>query len=68
MKMEYEGKPSLEDILAIVSGKRQKECYEKGDVESGAIPMGECAGRIHEIASVKEVIDEIVEGAEKLLK
>ena len=68
MDMEANGKPTLEEILAIVSGKRQKECYETGDIDSGAIPMGECAGRIHDILTVKEVIDEIVTGAAKLLK
>ena len=62
------GNPSLEDVLFYTSGKRQKKCYDSGDVEGGVIPCGEDVGRIHDIPTVKEVIDEVVVHSEELLK
>ena len=62
------GNPSLEDVLFYTSGKRQKKCYDSGDVEGGVIPCGEAVGRIHDIPTVKEVIDEVVVHSEELLK
>ncbi len=68
MELEANGKPTLEQVLAIVNGKRQRVAYENGNTNGGAFPVGECVGRIHEILSVKEVVDEIVINSEKLLK
>lgn len=59
---------TLEEILPFTNGKRQKNAYESGDVEDGAIPAGECIGRIHSVMTVQEVIDEIVCGTETMLK
>lgn len=44
------------------------KAMEDGDIESGALPAGMVAGSIHEILTVKEVIEEIIRGAEKILK
>lgn len=51
--MQYEGSGFL----------RMKE----GDVENGLLPMGEIAGRIHDIPTCKELIDKIIQDAEKIL-
>lgn len=59
---------TLQEILPFTNGKRQKIAYESGDVNAGVIPAGECIGRIHNIMTVKEVIDEIAGGAEKILE
>ncbi|MGN0734494.1 MAG: NAD(P)H-dependent flavin oxidoreductase [Anaerovoracaceae bacterium] len=68
MELEARTTPSLEEVLSYVSGKRQKQAYLDGDVNGGAFPMGQCVGQIHEILTVKQVIDEIITGAEKLLE
>lgn len=62
------GNPSLEEVLQYTSGKRQKKCYENGDTEGGVIPCGEVVGRIKDIPSVKEVIEEVALNSEMILK
>lgn len=62
------GNPTFEEIIALTSGSRQKQCYENGDTDGGAIPCGEVVGRIKEILSVKAVIDEIVVQSEEILQ
>ena len=44
------------------------EMYENGDLDGGAIPCGEVVGRIKDVLTVKEVIDEIVVNSEKILR
>ncbi|WP_243112587.1 NAD(P)H-dependent flavin oxidoreductase [Caproiciproducens sp. NJN-50] len=58
---------TLQEILPFVNGKRQRQAYLSGDVGDGAIPAGECIGRIHDILSVKEVIEEIAVNSEKII-
>ena len=58
----------MDEIISVTSGAKQKECYDRGDTENGAIPCGQVVGRLKEILTVKEVIDEIVTGSEEILK
>ncbi len=44
------------------------EAIEAGDVEKSAMPGGEVAGRIKEIPTVKELIEEIIQEAQKIIK
>ena len=44
------------------------EAIEAGDVENSAMPGGEVAGRIKEIPTVKELIEEIIQEAQKIIK
>jgi NAD(P)H-dependent flavin oxidoreductase YrpB (nitropropane dioxygenase family) len=41
---------------------------EEGDIEHGALPAGMVAGSIHEILTVKEVIEGIMQGAQRILE
>lgn len=61
------GNPTLDEVVALVSGAKQKVCYETGDVDGCAIPCGEVVGRIKRVLTVKEIIDEIVVNSEKIL-
>ncbi|WP_366449629.1 NAD(P)H-dependent flavin oxidoreductase [uncultured Flavonifractor sp.] len=67
-ELEAHGNPTLQDVLYVVNGRRQRQCYESGDVQSGSFPVGQCVGRIHSILSAKEIIEEIVRDAEAQLK
>lgn len=58
LALENEGAP-LSDILAVISGKVQRECYQTGDVEGCLFPVSECCGLINEILTVQQVFDEI---------
>ncbi|MDR1730556.1 MAG: nitronate monooxygenase [Synergistaceae bacterium] len=68
LELEANGTPTLEQILTFVNGQRQRAAYESGDVNGGMFPMGQCAGNIREILSVREVIEEIAVNSEKLLR
>lgn len=39
-----------------------------GDMDKAPLPIGQVCGRIHSVLSVKEVIDGIMEGAEKIIR
>jgi nitronate monooxygenase len=58
---------SLEELLTVISGQMGQKALREGDVEGAILACGQCVGLVHEIKSVKEVIDEIVEGAQSIL-
>lgn len=60
--------PTFDEIVAVTSGYKQKQCYDAGDINGGAIPCGQVVGRIKEIVSVKEVIEEIVSGSDEIIR
>ena len=64
--MESEG-TTLEAILEKVSGGRQRESYETGDIESSPIVCGQVVGLIDRVKTVQEIIDGIISEAEELL-
>ena len=57
----------FEDIIKEVSGVYPKVMLE-GDMDAGAWSCGMVAGLIHDIPSVKELVDRIMEEAEDLIK
>ena len=65
--MEQEG-ATLEELLPLISGQAGQKALREGDLESAVISCGQCVGLIHKIRSVKEVIEEIVGGAQSILK
>jgi len=67
LAMEERG-ASLEELMTVISGQMSKEAYKDGDLEGAIIACGECVGLIHEVKSVKEVIDEIIQGAQSILE
>lgn len=67
LSMEQKG-ASLEELMTIISGQMSKEAYQVGDTEGAIIACGQCVGLIQEVKSVKEVIEEIIEGAKTILQ
>jgi NAD(P)H-dependent flavin oxidoreductase YrpB (nitropropane dioxygenase family) len=59
---------SLEELLTVISGQMSRKAYDEGDLSGAVIACGQCVGLIHEIKSVKEVIDDIVQGAQSILQ
>jgi len=57
-----------EEVLEIIGPGRSERASIEGDVEEGTVYCGQIAGLIHEIKSAKEVIQEIMEGAEALFR
>jgi nitronate monooxygenase len=66
LEMEARG-ASLEELLSVISGEIGRRCMLEGDLEGGIFSIGQCVGLIHEVKTIKEVIDEIVAGAEKIM-
>ncbi len=64
-EMEKQG-ASKEELEQLGAGALKKAALE-GDVEWGSVMAGQIVGLLKEEKSVKEIIDEIIEGAKKLL-
>jgi nitronate monooxygenase len=60
--MEERG-ADLEELVAVVSGERNKQALESGNLKNGVISCGQCVGLIHDIPSIKELIDRIISEA-----
>ncbi len=67
LEMEKEG-ATLEQLLPFISGANYQRTYINGELESGLAECGQVVGLIHDIPTVKEVIDRIVSGAEKIIR
>ncbi|MHA1758672.1 MAG: NAD(P)H-dependent flavin oxidoreductase [Promethearchaeota archaeon] len=66
-----EEKIAIEQSLTIEEIIEDQKHYEEiyyGHVEDGATPLGQCCGVVKSIKSVKEIIEDLVSGAEKHLK
>jgi len=64
-KITQEAQFSLKDL--IDEGKKYEMAY-KGNIEDGAVLLGQSIGLVDNIQSVKKIIKEIVNDAEKCLK
>lgn len=65
LAMEERG-ATLDELLTVIGGQLGKEAFTGGNVDSAVIACGQVVGMINELKSVKEVIDEIVEGAKSI--
>ena len=59
---------SFEEIIKTVSGGKGQIAYDSGDPDGAPIACGQVAGLINEIKTVRQVIDDILSEADKLLK
>jgi len=62
LEMEERG-ATLEELLPLISGQRGKQALEKGDINDAVLACGQVVGLIHEIPSVKEIIEGIISEA-----
>lgn len=67
LEMEKKG-ATLEELLAITRGENAQQLYFEGDLDAGLAECGQVVGIIHDIPTVKEVIDGIIGGAEEIIK
>jgi nitronate monooxygenase len=61
------GGAKFEDVRHLVAGVRGREGYESGDIDRGVWSAGQVQGLIHDIPTVKELIDRIVREAEEII-
>ncbi|MFC2022269.1 NAD(P)H-dependent flavin oxidoreductase [Chloroflexota bacterium] len=67
LEMESQG-ATLEELLTIIGGENTQRVYFEGELNAGLAACGQAVGLIHDIPTVKEVIDGIIEGAEEIIK
>ncbi|MFC1954143.1 NAD(P)H-dependent flavin oxidoreductase, partial [Chloroflexota bacterium] len=67
--LEMEGKgATLEEILPMIRGEKSRNASEKGDVNNAVITAGQGVGLIHDIPSVKEIIEGIISEAKLIVQ
>lgn len=66
LKLEAEG-ASFEDLEKLTLGGLKKAVVD-GDTDHGSVLAGQIAGMVTKRQSCKEIVDEIMEQAERLLK
>lgn len=62
LEMEEKG-ATLEELFPWIDGARSKRSYVSGDTSDSILYSGQVVGLIHEIPSVKEIIDSIMSEA-----
>jgi nitronate monooxygenase len=67
LEMENRG-ASLEELLPMISGQRGRNTYETGDVSEASITVGQVVGLIHDVPTVKEIIDGIMSEARSIIQ
>jgi len=69
--LEVEARPgetNFADLLPLVSGERSRKVINDGNLEEGIWWAGMVMGLIHDIPTVKELVERIVSEAEKIIK
>ena len=66
-EMENKG-ATLEELLPMVSGQRGNEAFKTGDDSNAFISAGQVVGLVHEIPSIKEIIDGIISEAKLIIQ
>jgi NAD(P)H-dependent flavin oxidoreductase YrpB (nitropropane dioxygenase family) len=67
LELEEKGTPA-EQILPLIAGDIVRSAYETGETANAMITAGQTVGLIHDILSVKEIIDRIISQAEQILE
>ncbi len=67
LAMEEKG-ATLEEILKMISGERVSNAYQSGDYSSAVVTAGQVVGLIHDIPTVKELIDSIITEAKNIVQ
>ncbi len=67
-EIEARGNATIEDLAPLVSGKRGRVVYEEGDPDYGIWTAGQVQGLIHDIPTVRELVERIVREAEAIIQ
>jgi nitronate monooxygenase len=58
----------LDELMPLIRGEQTKRVLTHGELDAGVVSCGQAVGSINEILSVKDVIDDIIEGVEPVLQ
>lgn len=59
-ELELSGAP-YEEVGKMMNAASMKHAFDTGDLENGIVTIGQSVGLIHEVLSVKEIVDNMVE-------
>jgi NAD(P)H-dependent flavin oxidoreductase YrpB (nitropropane dioxygenase family) len=62
------GPTNFEDIAPLVAGTRGKKVISEGDMEHGIWSAGQIMGLIHDVPTVRELVERIVRDAETIIR
>jgi NADH:quinone reductase (non-electrogenic) len=70
LEIEQEKGPDvgIQDIMPFVVGAQNRKVLQEGEMDAGAWSCGMVAGLIHDIPTVKELIDRIMTEAEQIIR
>lgn len=63
-RIEEEG-GSLEEVLNVVAGDKARQMYDTGDIDKGVISCGQGIGLVHDLPTVRELFDRLIDEAEQ---
>jgi len=66
LSLEQEG-ANLEQLMSVMSVRTNPNAYREADVDMTIIGCGQCVELIHNIRSVREVIEDIIQEAQSIL-
>lgn len=64
-EMENQG-AGIEELLPLVSGKKELELMESGNMDSGLLHCGQVVGLIHDVPRVGEIMEKVVAEASQV--
>jgi nitronate monooxygenase len=68
VEIERRGGAKFEDVQHLVAGTRGREALGAGETDAGIWSAGMIQGLIHDVPTVKELVDRIVSEAETIIK
>ena len=68
VQIERAGGAEFKDVQHLVAGARGRSAMERGDTEDGIWSAGMVQGLIHDVPTVKELVDRIVAEAEEIIE
>lgn len=66
LEMEQRG-TTLEELMPLISGTLGREAMARGDVKTGMMSCGQVVGLIHDVPTVKQVVDRIINEAKEII-
>ena len=67
--IELEGKKAdPQEIFSAAAGIKSKQMYDEGKLDAGIVSCGQGVGMIHDIPSIKDLVERIIKQAEEMLK
>ncbi|ATQ41818.1 NAD(P)H-dependent flavin oxidoreductase [Caulobacter mirabilis] len=68
VEIERRGGAKFEDVQHLVAGTRGRDALANGDTDGGIWSAGMIQGLIHDVPTVKELVDRIVSEAEEIIR